>query len=272
MRWILFSALGGAFVLSTAVGCRGNDSGAASTSASSTTHQAAAAAPTLTRPLTNQLLNPRELDLDDLVPRVARIHHVWYVAAGRAQPQVVVGWSYRGNDKARSTPSDVRYALTLWHRDRVVARTARWTPQTLFRDSPFPFKSTSIRTADVTRDGRPDLLVTIECNGCNHATAAVSVYATVGRLSRRIYGHGFLDGSKGEHVGVQGRVISETAWGAKRGLIWFDEPRGGSSVCCPAYRLQTFLRWQTEHWRTVATRKVSPTADNFLGQLPVPAP
>jgi hypothetical protein len=109
----------------------------------------------------------------------------------------------------------------------------------------------------VTGDGRSDLLVTIVCNGCNHGVAAVSVFAHARGSMRRIYGERFLDGSKGEHVGVHGRVISETWWGAKDGLVWFDEPGAGRSICCPDYRVQTFLRWDGTKLHTMATRKVS---------------
>jgi hypothetical protein len=213
----------------------------------------------------------RELDLADLVPHAGRLDHVWYVPAGRTVPEVVVGWSYRGRH-VTSTLSDVRYALTVWHPDHVTPGSARWNPHTLFAGSPFPFGGTSVRTADVTGDGHRDLLVTVMCNGCNHGVAAASVYADAHGAVRQIYGDGFLDGSKGEHVGVQGRVITETAWGAWRGLVWFDEPRGGTAVCCPAFRVQTFLRWRNGRWHTVLTRKLRPSDDHFLGRRPVPAP
>jgi hypothetical protein len=215
--------------------------------------------------------DPHELDLAALVPPSGRIDHVWYVPAGRKVPEVVVGWSYRGRHVA-STLSDTRYALTVWHAAHVTTGSASWSPHTLFRGSPFPFGWTSVRSADVTGDGHRDLLVTVECDGCNHGTAAVSIYADEADTIRRIYGRGFLDGSKGEHVGVRGRVIVETAWGARRGLVWFDEPRGGIAVCCPAFRVQTFLRWRNGHWHQVLTRKLAPTSDHFLGQRPVPAP
>jgi hypothetical protein len=220
------------------------------------------------RPLFDQARNPRELDLNDLVPAAGRIHHVWYVPAGRTVPEVVVAWSYRG-PRIRSLHPFERYALTLWHPDRLTAATARWTPHTLVRGSQFPFGATSVRTADVTGDGHPDLLVTVECDGCNHAAAVVSIYADIGRRIRRIYGDGFLDGP--EEFGVPGRAITETAWGARGGLVWFDEPRGGSSVCCPAYRLRTFLRWRGGHWSVVARRKVSAAA-RYLDERPVPSP
>jgi hypothetical protein len=55
-------------------------------------------------------------------------------------------------------------------------------------------------------------------------------------------------------------------------LVWFDEPRGGTAVCCPAFRVQTFLRWRNGRWHTVLTRKLRPSDDHFLGRRPVPAP
>lgn len=215
--------------------------------------------------------DPHELDLADLVPRAGRLDHVWYVPAARTVPEVVVGWSYRERHVA-STLSDTRYALTVWHPDHLTPGSARWRPHPLFRGSPFPFGWTSVRTADVTGDGHRDLLVTVECDGCNHGAAAASIYADEDGAIRRLYGRGFLDGSKGEHVGVHGRLIVETAWGAWHGLVWFDEPRGGTAVCCPAVRVQTFLRWRKGRWHRVLTRRLRPSRDHFLGQRPVPAP
>jgi hypothetical protein len=181
----------------------------------------------------------------------------------------VVGWSRRGRH-VPGTLTDRRYALTVWRRKRP----GHWMPTTLFTGSPFPFQESSVRTSDVTGDGHRDLLVTIECNGCNHAVSTAAVYADVDGHMRRIYGDGFLDGSKGQGIGVPGREITETAWGAWKGTIWFDEPGYGtqSSICCPVYRLQTFLRWEGARWRTVMRRKLEPGHDNFLGQRPVPAP
>lgn len=237
------------------VGCRGGDAGSVAGREVSTASHAAASAPVPAQAFDGSP-DPRDIDLDHLVPGRGRIDYVWYVPAGRAAPAVVVGWSYRGLSVS-SAPSDRRYALTLWRRRDARPGGARWTPETLFRGSPFPFDRASVRTADVTGDGRGDLLVTIMCNGCNHGVAAVSILAHVRGRVRRIYGEGFLDGSKGEHVGVHGRVISETWWGAKDGLVWFDEPGAGRSICCPDYRLQTFLRWDGTRLRTVATRRVS---------------
>ncbi len=89
---------------------------------------------------------------------------------------------------------------------------------------------------------------------------------------RLIYGSRLYEWSPG--IGTPGRSIVETAWGARRGLVWFDEPHYGpqSSMCCPDYRVRTFLRWDGTRWMTVATRKASAEHDNFLGRRPVPAP
>ena len=256
----MFSFVGSVFAGLMVVGCGGGDAGSVAGRTVSVASQAASSAPVPVQ-VVDGPPDPRDIDLDHLVPHRGRIHYGWYVPAGRAAPAVVVGWSYPGQS-VESAPSNRRYALTLWRRHDAGPGAARWTPQTLFRGSPFPFDRGSVRTADVTGDGRSDLLVTIMCNGCNHGVAAVSIFAYVRGKVRRIYGEGFLDGSKGEHVGVPGRVISETWWGAKDGLVWFDEPGAGKSVCCPDYRRQTFLRWDGARLRTVATRKVSNQGDH----------
>jgi len=167
-------------------------------------------------------------------------------------PQIVVGWHFRD-----------RYAVTLWNPERRTAGSALWVPHPLIRASPFPLGGTSVRLADVTGDGHDDVLITIACNLCNHGTEVVSVYATFGDKVRHIYGDSYfaVEKERGPPARVHGRVIGETSWGARGGLLWFDEPRGGESVCCPAFRLQTFMRWTTHGWRVVARRRVSPNDD-----------
>jgi hypothetical protein len=130
--------------------------------------------------------DPRELDLQDLVPHAGRIDHVWYVRAGSTAPEVAVAWSYRGSH-VTSAPSDERYALTVWRPVRLSPGEARWRPHTLFRGSPFPLGGRSVRTADVTGDGHPDLLVTVECNVCNHGAATAAVFADARTGVRRTW-------------------------------------------------------------------------------------
>jgi len=144
-------------------------------------------------------------------------------------PQIVVGWHFRD-----------RYAVTLWNPERRTAGSALWVPHP-----------------------HDDVLITIACNLCNHGTEVVSVYATFGDKVRHIYGDSYfaVEKERGPPARVHGRVIGETSWGARGGLLWFDEPRGGESVCCPPFRLQTFMRWTTHGWRVVARRRVSPNDD-----------
>jgi hypothetical protein len=203
------------------------------------------------------------------VPTAGKVEHVWTVPAGTTVPELVVGWSRRD---PRCRLGDVNstgycHGLTIWRR----SRPGHWMPTTLFRRSPFPFKTTSVRTADVTGDGHRDLLVTIECSACNHAAATATVYADVDGRVTRIYGQGSFDWSPVLHT--PGQSIVETAWGARHGLVWFDEPHYGphSSMCCPDYRVQKFLRWKGGRWHTVKTRRVAP-GHAYLDQRPVPAP
>ena len=210
-------------------------------------------------------IGAHDLDLSDLVPAAGRLDHVWYVARGSRDPQVVVGWNHQLRRQIAGYPR--RYVLTVWSSVRVGPGTARWKPATLVPASPFPFDGRSIRLADVTGDGHDDLLTTIVCSDCNHGAAVVSVFGYVGATMRRIYGRGSFDWGKGAlHASLSGRVIGETWWGTRGSLLWFDEPRGGMSVCCPAYRLQTFLLWTGHGWRTVLRRRVSPKTDRLIRQ------
>jgi hypothetical protein len=208
-----------------------------------------------------------DLDLSDLVPGEGRIDHVWYVPAGSTKPEVVVGWHHQRGRRIAGF-NTTRYVLTLWSPVWIRLGSARWTPRALIPASPFPFSGRSVRLSDVTGDGHDDLLVTIVCADCNHGAAVVSVFANIGTTGRRIYGRGLFDWGKGaSHATLYGRTIDETWWGAQRGLLWFDEPRGGISVCCPTYRLQTFLRWTGDHrWTTAVRRHVLPEKDLRIRQ------
>jgi len=210
--------------------------------------------------------NPRDIDLNHLVPRAGRIDAVWYIPAGRSRLQVAVAWHFFDRRPVRGWNDPRRYVLTLWHPDKQTSGSARWVPHTLIRASPFVLVGQAVRLADVTRDGHDDLLVTVMCSDCNHATAVVSLYATFGNSVRRILGAGVFGVVKGSgrDAVVRGRVISETAWGARHGLVWFDEPGGGTAVCCPAYRLQTFMRWGPKGWLTLRTKRVRPEGDHLV--------
>jgi hypothetical protein len=202
--------------------------------------------------------DPRDVDLADLVPRGGTVNHVWYVPAGRTVPQIVVAWQFRDPAPVVGWNDSRRYVLTLWTPRRSQGR-PRWVPQRLIRASPFSLSGQSVRLADVTSDGHDDLLVTVMCSDCNHGTAVASIYASFGSRARRIYGNGYLSVRKarrGHDARVEGRLIAETAWGARHGVVWFDVPGHATSVCCPVDRLQTFIGWTGQGWRTIARRRV----------------
>lgn len=173
---------------------------------------------------------------------------IWHVPHS---PQVVVATMFRDRRQVIGWQDTRRWRLTLGGRTVLIPA------------SPFPFSRRSVRFADVTGDGHADLLVTVLCSDCNHATAALAVFTSTGR---RIYGFGFLGVAKGGRYdpGVRGKVVDETAWGARRGLVWIDEPGGGVAVCCPAYRLQTFLRWTGRRWRVVDRHRAPPLHDRLV--------
>jgi hypothetical protein len=195
-------------------------------------------------------LDPHSLDLAGLVPRGGTVDGVWFVPAGLTRPQIAIVWHLRAPRAAWAWGG--RWYLTLWSPEGKTRYDAvRWIPHQLIRSSPWPME---LRIADVTHDGHADLLVSVVVTGANHVLEVVSVFATFGRHVRRIYGRGEQQDQLGHRV--YGRSITESAWGARRGLLWFDEPRGGQAVCCPDYRLKYTLRWTSRGWRTASRRLV----------------
>jgi hypothetical protein len=39
-------------------------------------------------------------------------------------------------------------------------------------------------------------------------------------------------------------------------MLWFNEPRGGQSVCCPDYRLKYTLRWTGHSWIRASEHRI----------------
>src|SRR5205809_3040749 len=75
-------------------------------------------------------LDPRDLDLADLVPAAGRLDYVWYVPAGRTVPQVAVAWQFHDSRRVLGWDDARRYVLTLWSPTRRTRASARWVPQT----------------------------------------------------------------------------------------------------------------------------------------------
>lgn len=191
--------------------------------------------------------DPHDIDLADVVPRGGVVDGVWFVPAGSTAPQLAVVW-HRAS----------RWHLTLWTPKETRYSGTRWRPQRLIKRSPIPMTdwqgNSGLRLADVTRDGHADLLVSVGIPGTNHGVTLISVFDGSAPYSR-IYGFGSAEVDK---LGTRayGRNIFETYWGARDGMLWFDEPRGGQSLCCPDYRLKYELRWNGRGWDRISERRV----------------
>jgi hypothetical protein len=194
--------------------------------------------------------DPHDLNFADLVPQEGVVDTAWFVPAGGGDPQLVVAW-HRG-----TSPDDRLWNLTLWVPEGFSGR--RWVPHRLIVASPYPIENwigrSGVQLADVTGDGHADLLVSVGIVGSNHAATLISVFAEVEGRVRRIYGFGFGQDAFGRRA--YGRTITETSWGASKGMLWFNEPRGGQSVCCPDYRLKYTLRWTGHGWIRASEHRI----------------
>jgi hypothetical protein len=192
-----------------------------------------------------------DVDLADVVPRDGAVDGVWFVPAGTTVPQLAVAW-HRGRGEARL------WNLTLWTPEKARNPGTRWRPQRLITRSPIPILdwegNAGVRLADVTGDRHDDLLVALGIPGSNHVATLVSVFSGAPPY-HRIYGFGYQEVDKRGRQAF-GRLISETEWGARDGLLWFKEPRGGRSVCCPDYFLRYELRWNGHGWDRVSERRI----------------
>jgi len=197
--------------------------------------------------------DPHDVDLADVVPRDGVVDGVWFVPAGATVPQLVVAW-HRGRGEASV------WNLTLWTPEKARYPGTRWRPQRLIKRSPIPIRdwegNAGVRLADVTRDGHDDLLVSLGLPNSNHGVTLVSVFSGGPKYSR-IYGFGSQEVDKRGRR-AYGGYIFETEWGARHGLLWFLEPRGGQSLCCPDYRLRYELRWNGHGWDRVSERRIRP--------------
>lgn len=197
--------------------------------------------------------DPHDIDVGDVVPREGVVDGVWFVPAGTTVPQLAVAW-HRGRGRSSL------WNLTLWTPEKARYPGTRWRPQRLIKRSPIPITdwegNSGVRLADVTGDGHADVLVSLGIPDSNHVATVISVF-NGGRPYGRIYGFGSEPVDKlGRRA--YGRHISETEWGARGGLLWFQEPRGGQSVCCPDYFLRYELRWNGHGWDRVSERRIRP--------------
>jgi hypothetical protein len=197
--------------------------------------------------------DPHDVDLADVVPRDGVVDSVWFVPSGTSVPQLAVAW-HRGRGAASL------WNLTLWTPEKARYPGTRWRPQRLIKRSPIPIVdwegNSGVRLGDVTGDGHSDLLVSVGLPDTNHGATLLSVFGGSAPY-RRIYGFGSSQVDKTGRTAF-GRIVIETQWGARHGLLWFLEPGPSRSVCCPDYWVRYELRWNGHGWERVSERHIRP--------------
>jgi hypothetical protein len=135
----------------------------------------------------------------------------WHTPIGRRNPSIKYEWPY------------------LWSLTAVTFHRGRAVRDVLIRDHLGPISSGSdLAYADVTRDGRPDVLLAID-KLANHACGPRLVLAQLRGHVRVVYRRSFC----------------ETFWKPRDGGIYFDEAWWvkNDSVCCPTFRRLFTLQW-----------------------------
>jgi hypothetical protein len=180
--------------------------------------------------------DPHFFSLSRLVPRGSRVEQVWYVPSRKLHRQVLVEWTerHRHFPYGHMSPRPFRWGLKLWTETSATRWHAvnipiiRWAP-------PDPV-DIRITFADVTGDGRPDLLFEQDPM-TNHGCGPHQIFATSAR-------------------GVTTRVFSsylcETILHGDHGLLALDLPYGVGmdAVCCPSFEEHLRLRWSGNRYVT----------------------
>jgi hypothetical protein len=110
------------------------------------------------------------------------------------------------------------WRLVLW------TRTDRWRPYHVIDGPTVLDPIDDVRLADVTHDGRADLLVS-DVQG-NHGSGPYRVVM-----------------GGGAPVTLLAGEWAESSWRVRHGALTILEPRGGRSVCCPDWYAYITYRW-----------------------------
>jgi hypothetical protein len=172
--------------------------------------------------------DPHYFDLSQLIPRGSRISEVWYPPARRYRQQVLVEWTERHRHFrwGHLTPRPFRWGLTLWsytgsHWRAVKIPVVRWAPP--------DGNEVRISFADVTEDGRPDLLFEQDPM-TNHGCEPHQIFSTSPRdVTRRVFSS----------------FLCETTLAGDHGLLGLDMPYyiRNNAMCCPSFIEHLRLRW-----------------------------
>jgi hypothetical protein len=167
-----------------------------------------------------------------VTPHNAHLDRAWYVGRG----QVLVEWhrvervSPKGGGERYKAPYTV-WRLVLWTRDK------GWHPRYVIAGPTVLSPIDDVRFADLTHDGRRDLLVS-DVQG-NHGSGPYRVLAGGPRPATILAGD-----------------WSESSWRVRHGVLTIVEPRGGQSVCCPDFHAYLTYRWNGKRLVLASTRLV----------------
>jgi hypothetical protein len=168
-----------------------------------------------------------------VAPAGAKIDRGWLIPRTRTEPQQLLVQWHRTELVA---PKGGRpYPYVVW---RLVLLTGQMRHVVLTGPTVLgPIEE--IRLADVTGDGHLDVLVHDQQG--NHGCGPTKVVATVRGRPRTVFAADWC----------------ETSWHVRRGVLHVDEPRGGTSVCCPSHRLLSTYRWNGRRLVVAERRLVS---------------
>lgn len=184
--------------------------------------------------------DPHGFDLSQLIPRGSRVNQVWYPSTQRNHQQILVEWTdpHRYVVWGALHNRTPRWGLRLW----TETNSTRWYAVDLpvVEWAGPSVSKVDIRFADVTGDGRPDVLFEQD-PGTNHGCGPHQIFATPAR-------------------GVTTRVFSsylcETSVSGDHGLLALRLAyyAGNDPACCASYSESLHLRWDGRRFVRASVR------------------
>jgi hypothetical protein len=175
-------------------------------------------------------------------PIRVRVHHVWRVPATDRVRRKLVSWELVGGKPRPGNgwaDQRRRFGLTLFTRVG-----SAWRPDVLVRQPDYVVApgQGEVEIADVTRDGRDDVLLQ-RWPGANHLCGPRQIFSV---------------DRGGPHL-IFARDMCETYWEVRSGDVDFDEAwyTGKDSMCCPGFRHRFVLHWDGRKLLRVSSRLVS---------------
>jgi hypothetical protein len=168
--------------------------------------------------------DPHAFDLSRLAPRRSRVEQVWFAPSRKLHRQLLVEWTERHKHfrYGHMYPEPFRWGLVLWTETSAVRWQAANIP--IVRWAPPDSSMLRIAFADVTGDGRPDLLFEQDPM-TNHGCGPHQIFAT-------------------------------TVLGGDHGLLALDMPYylRNNAMCCPSFYEHLRLRWNGQRYVRASLR------------------